>query len=88
MKLNKRERAVLAKLADGGWHQPARLVDSRLIYQQVSIALRRLLELGLVERERVGGGSSRRRFRYRITDAGHDEPTTDQPEDGGSLGRP
>ncbi len=70
MELNKRERAVLAKLADGTWHQPARLVDSHLVYQQVNLALARLLELGLVEREAVGGGRSRRRYRYRITVAG------------------
>ncbi len=69
MELKAREQAVLHKMQGAEWHRPARLVDSHLVYQQVNLALTRLLELGLVEREAIGGGRSRRRYRYRITDA-------------------
>lgn len=70
MQLNWRERLVLGKLAGGDWHRPARLISAKIGYQRVQICLRHLLELGLVERERVGQGDVRPRYQYRIMEAG------------------
>lgn len=69
MELGEREKAVLAKLQSGAWRTPAQLVDDLLVYQQVNAVLKRLAELGLAERQHIGG-LVRRRFRYRITEAG------------------
>lgn len=69
MELETRQIAVLGKLGDSVWHTPAQLVDEHLGYQQVNAALKRLHDLGLAEREQVGG-KTRLRFRYHLTAAG------------------
>ena len=77
MQLSWRQRSVLTKLADDEWHRPARLIDSRLVYQQVRMALVHLHTLGLVERELISAGSLRQRYQYRINDVGRAELRAD-----------